>query len=219
MVDGQVYSSTHQAFKALGLGPRSRHRKWRLAFKNLVDRQIGVLVKGYPMPDGTNRDVMLTEPGASTAPVVHSFEFAEINDGTPYVPSTSHREPIINWEPEAEEAAKKWCELRNLDSQRNGWVYLMREVGDLAGQFKVGLSDNVERRQVELTQGRPWQVMKTKGPMPYWQARALEAAVLIGVKRERPKAHLMGEFFQLDQKALAHALGQMDIQLLRRRSS
>ena len=50
MVDGQIYSSTHQAFKALGLGSRAPHIKWRLAFKNLVNRQTGILVRNYPMP-------------------------------------------------------------------------------------------------------------------------------------------------------------------------
>ena len=220
MVDGQIYSSTYQAFKALGLeAPKSLHIKWRTAFKDLVDRQIGVLVKDYPMPDGTNRDVMLTEPGASTASVVHAFVFADIDDGAAYLPRDFRPASMATWEPKAEQAAREWCERRELDPQRDGWVYLMREKGDLAGQFKVGLSDNVERRQVELTQGRPWEIMKIKGPMPYWQARALEAEVLAEVKREQPQAHLMGEFFQLDQRALDHALGQMDIQLLLRRRS
>ena len=216
MVDGQLYSSTHQAFKALGLGPRSQHRKWRLAFKDLVGRQIGVLVKGYPMPDGSHRDVMLTDPRASAATVLKVYEFADMDNGTAYVPSDRRPAFTVTWEPEAEQAAREWCERRELDPHRDGWVYLMCEVGDLAGQFKVGLSDDVERRQVELTQGRPWEILKTKGPMPYWQARALEATVLAEVRRERPQSHLMGEFFQLDQRALDHALGQMDIQLFLR---
>jgi len=219
MVDGQIYSSTHQAFKALGLGPRSEHRKWRLAFKNLVNRQTGILVRGYPMPDGSHRDVMLTEPGASTATVIQVLQFAEIDDGSSYLPSRLQHDSLVSWEPEAERAAREWCERRQLDPDRDGWVYLMCEVGELAGQFKVGLSDDVERRQLELTQGRPWHIMKTKGPMPYWQARALEAAVLAEIKLEQPQTHLMGEFFRLDRPALVHALEQMDSQLHLRRVS
>jgi len=216
MVDGQIYSSAYQALKALGINSK-HHIKWRITFKDLVDRQTGVLVKGYPMPDGSHRDVMLTEPGASTATVVNAFAFADIDAGAAYLPSDFRPESTVTWEPKAEQAAREWCERRELDPHRDGWVYLMREVGDLAGQFKVGLSDDVERRQVELTQGRPWEIVKTKGPMPYWQARSLEAAVLDQIKQEQPQAHLMGEFFQLDERALDHALGQMDIQLLRRR--
>jgi hypothetical protein len=220
MVDGQIYSSTHQAFKALGLGPRSQHRKWRLAFKNLVDRQSGILVKGYPMPDGSYRDVMLTEPGAGSATIDQVIEFAEINDGTAYLPSSFTRridiqnkeeKPFQAIDPaQITEAEAEYYQARKLDPNEPWFVYLIVEEGRLARQFKVGMALNIQNRMASLTQGLPWSVEAAlTRPRPRYLAYRLEQQVLNALK-ERSNCHLDGEFFRIDQRWIDFAANMIN---------
>lgn len=62
-IDGQRYSSTWQAWKAMNLGSSSSCIKWRTAFKLSVDHQTGIK-KYVEFPDGRFRHAMLIDPRA-----------------------------------------------------------------------------------------------------------------------------------------------------------
>ena len=209
VVDGQIYSSALQALKALGIDT-THHIPWRTAFKDLVDRQIGILVKGYPMLDGSHRDVMLTEPGNATATVHRSYNFKDIDNGTAYVPRMSSRSvnvqdneqkpaPAIAAE-QITEVEAEFYQARKLDPNEPWFVYLIVEEGRLARQFKVGMALNIENRIASLTQGLPWSIEAalTK-PRARYLAYRLEQQILNSLKA-KSDCHLAGEFFKIDQR-------------------
>ncbi len=224
MVDGQNYSSTHQALKALGIGKGSQHINWRTTFKDLVNRQTGILVRGYPMLDGSYRDVMLTEPGAIAATVLHAYDYEDLADGRATVASFSPvpadadgveresaraqtAEPIT-------EAEAEYYQARKLDPNEPWYVYLIVEQGRLARQFKVGMALSIENRMDSLTQGLAWSLEAALTvPRPRYLAHRLEQKILDMLK-EKSDCHLAGEFFAIDQRWIdvaAHMINEANL--------
>ena len=151
MVDGQIYSSAYQALKALGIDTKS-HIKWRTTFKDLVQRRTGVLVRGYPMPDGSHRDLMLTEPGASTAVANQVLKFSDI-DELNLIPDTKLVEQVDTIQSDSELTGG---EKEVLSKQRIGHSRFAKLVKERAGyrcMVKPGITRNLVAAHI-----KPWAV-------------------------------------------------------------